>query len=335
MRKTETTNEIVIRRIKRTEFDKIFQLISEAFQREIEIAGFDVRRLKRMARLYSVVSGFFFLFDILHINFETILVAVSENKLVGEIHLVPRGKKIWSINSVVVDPQFRRRGIYRHLMQEALKYVARRHGKKIIQSVRKDNVAPLKIANELKFKVFVEKILMYLEISEVSLVDTKNDILIRKVQPADTQRIYKMCKVLDPKRVEIYEIKPEDYLDSLSSRLRKKITHIYSDRLILDSKGKVISYASLIYTSQREAAKLESFYLLPSRNLSELVSVFLRHLVNFLRTKNIRKVIVELNKDWLEIIEAFRCLGFEDLAFEYEMVKELVDGEQYEYQSWQ
>jgi hypothetical protein len=40
---------------------------------------------------------------------------------------------------------------------------------------------------------------------------------------------------------------------------------------------------------------------------------------------------VELNEDWLEIIEAFHCLGFQDLALQYEMVKELVDGDRYEY----
>lgn len=331
MGKTEIAGDILIRRIKRTEFDQAFKLISEAFQREIEIAGLDVRRLNRMTRLYSVVSGFLFLFDILHIDLETVLVAVSENKLVGEIHLMPCGKKIWSINSVAVDSQFRRRGIYRHLMQEALKYVVRRHGRRIVQSVRKDNVAPVKVANELKFQVFVEKTLMYLEICESPPVDIKNDILIRKVRPADAQRIYEMCRMLDPKRVDIYEIKPEDYLDSLSSRLRKKITQIYSERFILSSKGKVVGYASVTYTSQREAAKLDSFYLLPSRNHSELVNVFLRHIVNLLRTRNIRKVIVDLNSDWLEIIEAFHCFGFENLAFGYEMVKELVDGEQYEH----
>ncbi len=334
LRKTETTKEIVIRRIKRTEFARIFQLVFFGwFRREIEIVGFDVCRLKRMVRLYSAVSVLFFFFDILRINFETILVAVSENKLVGEIHLVPCGRKMWSIDSVFVDPQFRRRGIYRRLMQEALKYVARRHGKKIFQSVRNDNIVPLKIADELKFQAFAEKIVMYLEIGEAPFEETKADILIRKLQPTDTRRVYEMCKVLDPKRVEIYEIKPEDYLVSPLSRLRNKIAHIHSEKSIMESKGKVIGFADVIYTSKREAARLESFCLLPSRNLSELVSAFLKHLVNSLRTKNIRKIIVELNEDWLEIIEAFHCLGFQDLALQYEMVKELVDGDRYEYWS--
>lgn len=323
MKKTHSSEEIVIRRIKASEFDQAFKLVSDAFWREIEIAGLDVHRLKRMTRFYRIISGFLFLFDIFHIDFQTLLVALSRNKVVGIIHLIPHGKKIWSIDSVAVDPQFRRRGIYRNLMREAIKYVTEKRGERIIQSIHTDNVAPVRVADELKFEVFEEKSLFYAEIGTSPFRNVKNDIIVRAFKPTDIEQVFEICKMLDSERTEAYRISPEDFLEHFSSRIRKKLAHVHSEKWVVDLDGKVVGYASVAYTSPEEAGNIESFYLIPRKDYSELASVLLKHVVNFLSARNIKKVIVSLNKEWRETVDVFQNFGFKHTAFSYETIKKL------------
>lgn len=311
----------MIRRIKRSEFDQTFKLVADAFPRETEITGLDVRRLRRMARFYSLISGFFLIFDSLHIDFETILVAVSKNKIVGEIHLVPLGKRIWSINSVAVDSQFRRRGIYRSLMKEALKYVAQRHGKKIVQSIRIDNIAPIKMAGELKFEISKEKNLLHLEISEVPSVDIRRHILIRAVKPVDIKQISEISKALSSKKIETNDVAFDDFHESFLSRIRNKIARVHSEKWVLDLEGTIVGYAGVTYTSPHEAGNIEPFHVLASKDRSELACKLLRHILVFLLAKNIRKVNVSLNKELSDVIEVFQRFGFKHFVFQYEMEK--------------
>lgn len=315
------TNEIVIRRIKRSEFDQTFKLIAEAFQRETEISGLDVGRLKRMARFYSIISGFSFVFDMLHIDLETILVAVSNRRIVGEVHLVPLGKRMWSINSVAVDAQFRRRGIYRNLMKDALEYVAQRHGRKIVQSIRIDNVAPMKIAGELKFEVYEERNLLHLEMDEVSHRDNRRYLLMRAVKPVDIKRISEISKSLCLKKPQTNEAMFDCFQESFLSRFRNRIARVHSEKWVWSLEGVVVGFAGVTYTSPCEAGNIEPFHVLASKDRSELAGCFLTHILDFLVARNIRKVNASLNREWADVIGAFQRFGFKHFVFQFHMEK--------------
>lgn len=321
MTKTETTDEIVIRRVRGSEIYQVIKLITEAFEREISITGLDVRRLWRMARFYRLLSYFYCFLDVLSIDFETILVAVTHGKVVGEIHAVPHGKRVWSLDSAAVDSRFRGRGIFKNLLKEALEYISERQGERVITSLWTTNIAPVKVTNRLKFEVFEEKALLYLEDINALHLKTKGNINIRNAERTDVKKIHEVRKALCPKQIEICKTAAENFSESIIQRLRNRITKVNSKKWIMELKGKVIGYAKVTYTSTEEAANIESFYVLPSEAFSEHIGILLNEVLAFLKLQNIRMVTASINNEWKEVIRRFESSGFRFIASIYEMVK--------------
>lgn len=236
---------------------------------------------------------------------------------------MPHGRRIWSIESAAVDSQFRGRGIFRNLMKEAVGYIAQRRGERIVGFFLTSNIAAAKVLRELEFEIFEERSLMHLEIRENSPPDIKSDLLIKALQKEDIQQVHEICKRVDPTRMKTYKIVPEDLLDSFAGRLRKKIANIHSKKWVLHRDGKAVGYASLTYTSHEEAGNIESFYILPSENSSELANVLLGHVLNFLWTRNVRSVLVSFNKECTETLELLLRFGFKHIDFIGDVMKRL------------
>ena len=321
MTKTETTEEILIRRVRRSEIYQVIKLVIDAFSGEISITGLDVRRLWGMARFYRLLSYFYSILDILGVDFETILVAVAHGKVVGEIHAAPHGRGVWSLDSAAVDARFRRRGIFKNLLKEALKYISERQGERVFTSLWTTNIAPVKVTNKLKFEVFEEKALLYLEDINAWHLETKGDVNIRNAERTDVKKIHEVRKALCPKQIEICKTAAENFSESIVQRLRNRITRVNSKKWIMESKGKVIGYAKVTYTSTEEAANIESFYVLPSEGFSEHIDILLNEVLAFLKLQNIRKVTASINNEWKEVIRRFESSGFRFIASIYEMVK--------------
>lgn len=324
MTKMEATEDIVIRRVKGSEINHVIELTIDAFSKEINLTGLDVQRLWRLAKIYRLLSYFYYIFDVLGIDFETILVAVTNGQVAGEIHAVPHGKRVWSLDSAAVDARFRGRGIYRNLLKKALEYISERHGETVITSLWTTNIAPVKVTNELKFEVVEEKALLYLEDVNIQTLETKGAFLnIRNAEPEDAKNIHELRNALYQKQIDEFKTAAEYYSESIMQRLRNRITKVNSRAWIMELKGKVIGYARVIYTSSEEAANLESFYVLPSDTSSEYVSILLNKVLVFLRHQNLRKVMASVNNEWKEVIKIFESFGFRIIASIYEMVKVL------------
>jgi GNAT superfamily N-acetyltransferase len=58
----------------------------------------------------------------------------------------------WIISNVAVLPEYRRRGIARHLMAAAMRYVAERGGARVMLQVRSDNLAARALYEDLGFR---------------------------------------------------------------------------------------------------------------------------------------------------------------------------------------
>lgn len=318
----KTCEEIVIRRIKKGDFEQLFPLIAEGFERQIEIVGLDMKRLQRMAKFYRLISNFMFLFSLLHIDFETILVATYNDKVVGGIHMVPHGRHIWSIDSAAVDKNFRGHGIYRRLRQEAVNYIRKKCGQRIVTSVWADNIAPIKIVlGEMQYDVFATETLMVYEPCEISESDNIEGVRIRDVQGSEVEQIFEICQTAYPKKVRAYGNTPKDFSGSILRRIRKRISGISSKRLAIEVEGEIVGYVHLTYTSPKEAGNIEFLCLLPSVNPSVLVPSLARYVSQFLAEKNIRKVVVSLNEEWKETIEAFQKFGYKPFASVYQLMK--------------
>lgn len=321
MTKTETAQEIVIRRAKGSEMYRVINLITEAFSKEISISGLNIRRLESMARLYRLLSYFFPITDFLGIDIETVLVAVSNGNVVGEIHAVPHGRRIWSLDSAAVDSQFRGRGIYRKLLKEAVEYISKKQGRKILTSLWTTNMAPVKVTNELKFNILEEKKLLYLESINTSISQNKGNVKIRNAERNDVSSIREICEKLCHAQAETCNTVAADFSESMMQSFRNRITQLHSQKWIMEFNGEIIGYVKIAYTSSEEAANIEHFYVLPSEAFSEHVDFLLREVLTFLRNQSIGKVTASINAEWNEVIKRFESLEFKSVASVYEMEK--------------
>lgn len=320
----ELLRSMTIRQIRKRDFNQLFELIRKSFRKEAVTTGLSVDRFSRATKFYILIKIFFPIFHVLHKDFETILVAVSGNRLIGEIHLSPQGRKIWSVASSAVDPMFRRRGVYKKLLREALRYIYEKHGKRVVLSVWADNIPAMRAYNRLGFKVFENELLLRVELDEIPIVKFDGDVMVREVKSSDVDGIYDICKALSPKRMETSEMKPEDFLDSFLSHITNRTAWSHSKKWVMETQGEIVGYVHFNYTPPQEAAKIDSFYVRPSSNSSKLASLLLSKVLRFLAVKRIKKVTASLKEEWKETIDTFESFGFKTVASINHMMKELV-----------
>lgn len=317
------SDKIVVRRIKTKDFIRLLQILNTAFQREITIVGLDSSRLLSFKRYHAFIEMFYPVFDFFHKDYPAILVATLADKVVGEVHLAPVGKRMWTIDSLAVDPSYSGRGIGYHLIKGSTEYIKKKRGKKALSSIRTDNIPALKIAEKLGFLPFQKTSLFFHEIKNQPNARIPRDVSIKGFQPTDAEEVFKVCKVADPTKTKAYIMSPKDFHTSPLEWALNRMLQLHSEKLVLEVEGRIVGYAHVTYTSQHEAAKIESFCLLPNPDLPRLADALLIHILNSLAERNIKKVIVNLNEKREETIETIKQKGFRPLASFYEITKKL------------
>jgi ribosomal protein S18 acetylase RimI-like enzyme len=316
--------EIVIRRIKRKEFARLFKITGETSNART-VTGLSEQRFWRIAKLYRLVEIVIPVLGILHKDiFDTILVAASRNEIVGEIHLVPLGRRIWVINSAAVDPTFGGRGVFKNLMRQGLRYISARQGERVFGSFRTDIIAVDKVMVKLfGFEIFEKLLLLQLKLHQIPNVELDENTSIREANRSDAERIYQLTKSISPNKTQIRKTAPSDFLDSSLGRVANRLMWSDSRRWVMEVQGKIVGYTRFTYTPPQESGELESFYVLPSNESLTLVRSLLGAVLKFLYERNIRKIVVYLDEEWKPTIETFEGFGFKPVASYYNTVKRL------------
>lgn len=318
---TGTAEDVVIRPIKGKDFNKLFGIVQRAFKKEIEIKGLDLSRFSRTIMLYRAFRLLFPVLGLLHITFPVVLVAEISNNIAGEVHLVPHGKGIWTIDSLAVDPDSVKQGIGLRLIKESVDFLYRKRVKRVLTSVRADNVPALRIREKLGYEIFDKRVLLLSEVKRAPVSElAERPVLIRDMKPEDRGRIYEIARVVDTRKVQTYRITPEDFVDSFAKQLIDRVTKSHSKKFVIDMQGEIRAYGHVSYTSPLEAARLESLYIMPSDNSAELYQMLVQRILRFLQALGINRVVVELNADHEEAIETLTNLDFNLLAYSYGLV---------------
>jgi len=320
----ELLKKLVIQRIRGKYFNQLLKLIESAFQKEIELTGFDKRRLSRAARFYRLFEFVIPVFDAVHADFPTILVATSNDVLIGEMHAVPHGKGIWSLDSSAVDPMFRGRGVYGRLMNEVISYICRKGGRKIVTSLWTNNIAPIKVTAQYGFRTYEEDILLFLKLSEKTLLKERFNGSIREAKPSDQKKLYEICRLVYKKKIDAHEMTPRDFFGSFSNRLLNRILGTRSKLWLVEDDG-AVAYASVLFTNPQEAGSIDYFAVVPFDGFKNLETRLLNHILEFFSKNKIEKVVVSLNKERKQTIEVFQQAGFKPVASIYEMVRDLAE----------
>jgi len=317
----EILKGMVIQPITKKYFNPLFELVAEAYKKEIEITGGSVLRFYRIAKLFRLVQMFHPVFDIFHKDYETVLVAVSGDKLIGYSHIFPLGKRIWHIVTTAVDEKYRGRGIFKKLLKADLRYISKRNGERAFTYI------PLyleKACKELKFDILAKETQFLVELDRIPTVGFSEGVSIREATSADIERIYQIYKAVSPKKARAFKIGPEDFRDSFLNRIRTEISWSYSKKWVIEMEGEIVGYVHFIYSPIQQTGEIPSFYVLPSSKSSKLTSLLLSEVLKFLTNRNIRKVTVFIDDGWKETMEIFERFGFKPITPNYVLVNELV-----------
>lgn len=136
------------------DLDGISRLIDLVFAEDIAVDGW---QFQRDLAMLSAASPFLWGLRRISPEFRDAFdgfVWLERGRIVGNVTLArdDPARHVWTITNVAVDPDYRRRGIARSLMQEALAAVRQRGGGPLALEVRAENQAALDLYGQLGFR---------------------------------------------------------------------------------------------------------------------------------------------------------------------------------------
>lgn len=250
----------LIRDFRRSDLDDLLVLMPLCFGKEFEVSGFDPDRLKGMVKRGYGARGRFFLGLLRVFGKEPIkfLVAEADGKVIGTAIINDR-RQAGYINTVMVHPDYRRRGIAARLMENALDYVRHRRKVRAILDVDSTNTPAVNLYTKLGFTVFEHVGYFVGETDSMHLSEDAGEVEVRSFLKEDLDEVYGMIKASeDSNWLRIYDFGKGDLRTSFLQRLFRFST---LNRLVAVLGGSIVGYAEAVYSTPKVAGAVNSIYV--------------------------------------------------------------------------
>jgi len=319
----ETTNGVLIRRFRRSDLQNILDLARLSFAKEFELTGLDPDRVKKMVdQVFGFAGRILLTFSKLFGKepFE-FFVAEADKRVVGAAMVNKRGR-VGYISTVMVHPDYRRKGIARELLKSAVDYVRRKKMKRAVLHVTSANEAAKSLYTKLGFKKF-EKIAYFVGNLDSSLQPAKAEgIQIRNCQKKDADAVYELIKSSeDPKHLEVFDFKKNDLKTSFLERAFRFFTE---NKIVATHNNRLVGYAQAVYTTANEAGQIANVQVCPEMRSKGIEEMLIHSAVNEIKKIGAKKVLVIVSLKRPEFIAAMGRLGFEKNSEIDGMVLELI-----------
>jgi ribosomal protein S18 acetylase RimI-like enzyme len=254
--KADALNDnVLIRDFRKSDLDDLLRLLPVCNAEEFEASGFDPDHVRGMVNRWFGWGGRF-LFGLLRLFGKRplkFLAAETDGKLVGTTIVEDRGK--WSsISVVMVDPDFRRRGIATRLMTRALEYVRQRGKVRAVLGVLSTNVPAMDMYVKLGFRAFENSICFVGETGSFVAPEDVDGVVIRPFRNDDLDEVYTLVEASeDPVRLKMYDFRKSSLKTPFLARFfrtskEKKFVAAYN--------GRIVGYAKVSYTTPNEVGRI-------------------------------------------------------------------------------
>jgi len=312
---------VLIRDFRKSDLDELLRLLPICNAEEFSASGFDPDHIRGMVnRLYGwrgrFLLGLMRLFGRKPFKF---FVAEADGKLVGTTIVEDRGNTSW-ISAVMVDPDYRRRGIAMRLMTDALGYVRANGKKRAALGVLSTNVPAIDLYSKLGFKAFEHRGYFVGDTDSFLAPQNVSGVVIRPFRNDDLEDVYQLIVASeDAARLKIYDFRKSNLrtprFGGFRSASELKFVALYD--------GAIVGYAETSYTTPREVARIGFVHVNAAGRRLKVESL----LVNAARSEVEKagvyrfRIIVPMTQS--ELLEAVRALGFKEAFIVDGMASEL------------
>jgi ribosomal protein S18 acetylase RimI-like enzyme len=299
---------LIIRDFRKEDLEDAIECAKLSFAEEIEVEGADPDVWRKLVRRRFSVSGRI-LFGLLRLSGKEpmkFFVATVNGKVVGTT-MVTHRRKIGYVQTVMVHPDFRRRGIATELVKNAINYVRKRKFDKAILHVMSTNNPAKDLYQKLGFKKFEDTVYLTADIDFLSNMERDAEIQVRDFQRGDIDAVYTMIKNLrDPNWLKMYDFRKNDLKTSSWNRIARMST---IKKMVAIRDEKIVGYASLSCTTAKEAGRISTMEVSPQM-LSKGIEELIRVSINYFKPSGTKTVLVTVPLTREELLKRLESLGF-------------------------
>ncbi len=308
----KVTKNIFIRDFRKCDLNGVLELGHLCFAREFELMGLDVEHLRERVEQFFGFAGKLFLFLLQIFGKEPLrfFVAEANGSVVGTT-MVSRQGKVGYISTVMVHPDYRRRGIAKRLLEKAINHIRKGGMERAVLHVDSVNETAKNLYVKLGFKEFEKMAYMVGDVNTISFrPEFTGEVYIRNFQRSDIDSVYELVKSSeDYEHLKVFGFEKKDLKTSFLARF----FNIFNETSIVAiRKDKVIGYVNIVHTTATEAGQISRICVHPEMRSMGIEELLLRAGTNVIKSFGAKKVLATVSLRRQELISAMRRCGFEE-----------------------
>lgn len=318
----KTNDNVLIRDLRKSDLNDLLTLFPTCFTKELEIQGFDPDRLTDMVnrvlgRTGTLILGLLRLFGKEPVK---LLVAEADRKVVGTT-IVNNRRNSGYISTVMVHPDYRKRGIATKLMTNALDYIQKRKKTRAILDVDSVNTNAKNIYIKLGFKPFDHEMYLVRETNPPHKQENASKIQIRQFQKDDIDQVYNLILASEnPNSLRILDFNKKDLKTPLFQRIFRFGTQ---KKLVAVFENKIVGYVEIGITTPKEAGRINSVQADAEAKSLGIEKLLIETATNEVAKAGIQRIRLTTMTAKKETVETARDLGFKEALVMDAMVKEI------------
>jgi ribosomal protein S18 acetylase RimI-like enzyme len=310
--KTERLNDnVLIRDFRKSDLDDLLRLLPVCNAEEFEVTGFDPDHVRQMVNRWFGWGGRF-LFGLLGLFGKRplkFLVAEADGKLVGTTMVEDRGK-LGSISVVMVDPDYRRKGIATTLMTYALKYIQQRRKVRASLGVLSTNAPAMDMYVKLGFRAFEHSVYLVGETGSFVGQEEVEGVVIRPFRNDDLDEVYALVVASeDSVRLKMYDFRKSN----LKTRFLARFFRMSKEtKFVAVYNGGIVGYAEASYTTPAEVGRIGFIHANVEGKKLGVEKLLVNAARRVVKTAGVNRLRIIVPSTQPELVETVKALGFKE-----------------------
>ena len=317
----KTNDNILFRDLRKSDLNDFLALLQTCFAEEFEVSGFDPDHVTEMfdrgfGRTGRLILGLMQLFGKEPLKF---LVAEANGKIVGST-IVNNRRKFGYISTVMVHPDYRRKGIATRLVTDALGYIQRRKMARAVLHVDSTNETAKSLYSKLGFEIFEHSAYFVRETGSVPVPENASEVKVREFRKGDLDHVYNLIKASeDSNSLRIFDFTRKDLTTPFLQRI---FGFAAQKQLVATLDNRIVGYAEATYTTPKETGRIDSITVNSEDRSLGIEKLLIEEASKEIAEGGVRRIRLTAPTAKQELIKTVKDLGFKEVVVMDVMVKE-------------